>query len=109
MGSTRRIIQAVGTFGGSEIKRDLDRKKREREAEAAESAKLAQQGQEEKVEAIPTLQDVEVEDAGRRVRRRIQQGAGRRSTILSNRRVALGGSVLALGDRPISRPTLGGT
>lgn len=89
-----------------ERKKQASKQKLKGEALAAALAEEARL--KEVAEAVPTLQDEEVESAGRKVRRRVQQAAGRRSTILSNRRLALGGTALSLGDRPISRPSLGG-
>ena len=98
------IKETVGLAG-----RDKRKAEKQRRREEALQAALAEEARLKEVVAdVPTLQDVEVQEAGRKVRRKIQQASGRRSTILSNRRVALGGTVLALGDRPIRRPVLGG-
>lgn len=108
MGSTRRIIESVVTFGGSEVKRKTDRRKRQREVEAAAAAELERSRLEEIAEEVPTLEDEEVVEAGRLAVRKIQRLSGRRATIKTTRRIALGKETIALGDRPIGRPKLGG-
>jgi len=110
MGSARRLIAPIPILGEitGTARRERRRERSQKRQEEALANAAAAKALEEKVETVPDLETEEVQEAGRTARRKIQRLAGRRSTIKSPRRVALGAQSLALGDRPIGRPTLGG-
>jgi len=114
MGSSRRIIRSIEPFVNpvkavSKLsgRDDKKKKERQRQLEAALSAEAEEKRLAELEDTVPTLQSEEAEEAVKKVRRRIQSGFGRRSTILSTGSGLSSGNV-QLGARPIGKPRLGG-